>query len=253
MTDLVIAYYNEKNALGTFINYANKYKYNIVLYNKGDNPVNLKNAKYNYKILKLKNIGQATHTYLHHIIENYNNLSNITIFMLGSGFRDGKKARKAHWILKNANNCKGFSAQHIWLSSECDYNFELPYYEIFNYKNNNILQDSKRIRTKMIRANTFPLGKWIEKNTEFKDKRFYRTNKCMFSVTKDIILKKPLSYYKNLIKQLELSNRNLEVIHFFERAWICVFLEPNENNDYYKDKFNYDTGRYGKLLCVSNK
>ena len=25
MTDLVIAYYNEKNALGTFINYANKY------------------------------------------------------------------------------------------------------------------------------------------------------------------------------------------------------------------------------------
>lgn len=247
MNDLVIAYYNEKEYINTFLDYADKYNYSIKLYNKGSD---LDNFDEKHKIIKLENIGQHTHTYLYHIIKNYDNLSNVTIFMLGSAFRDNKKGVKAHWLLKNANNSKGFSAQHIWYSYKEDFNFELPYYNIFNYNNNNISQYSERIKTKMIRANFFPLGKWIEQNTYFNlsDKRFYRSNKCMFAVTKDVILRKPLSYYKNLIKQLELDSRKLEVIHFFERAWVCVFLEPNKNEEYYKQKLHYDAEKYGKIF-----
>jgi hypothetical protein len=32
----------------------------------------------------LDNIGKEGHTYLHHIINNYNNLANVTIFIPGS-------------------------------------------------------------------------------------------------------------------------------------------------------------------------
>lgn len=243
MTDLVIAYYNESEYINTFIEYANKYNYFIHIYNKGDTNVNFTdNITFNYKIHKLSNIGQATHTYLHHIIENYNNLSNITIFMLGSAFRDKSKSEKAHWLLNNANNCKGFSAKRIWLSDIDDYNWELPYYDILKYNHSHLKENSSRIKTKMIRANTIPLGKWIEKNTFFNlsNKSFYRSSKCMFAVTKDVILQKPKSFYINLIKQLEFDTRNLEVIHFFERSWICVFLKPDENSDYYKEKLHYD-------------
>ena len=211
MTDLVIAYYNEKEYLNTFLAYANKYNYNIILYNKGNSEIN---APLPHKIRKLDNIGQATHTYLYHIIQNYDNLNDITIFMLGSAFRGDKKARKAHWILQNANSCRGFLAQHIWLSDKSDYDFELPYYDIINYNSNRL----ERVKTEMVRANIIPLGKWIESNTEFTlpNKQFYRASKCMFAVTKEVILKKPLSYYKKIIKQLETNSRNLEVIHFFE-------------------------------------
>ena len=33
--ELIIAYYNEQEFINTFINYANKYNYDIILYNKG--------------------------------------------------------------------------------------------------------------------------------------------------------------------------------------------------------------------------
>lgn len=253
MTELVIAYYKEYDSLDNFKMYSEINNYDIHIYNKGgienNDIINSKfsNFKNNFNLSNLPNIGQATHTYLHHVISNYDNLSDITIFMLGSGFRGEKKAKKAHWILKNANNCNGFLSQHIWLSEKNDYNFELPYYEIFSYKNNNIQENSQRIKTEMIRAESLPLGKWIENNTHNKliSKRFYRTNKCMFAVKKDVILKKPISYYKNLIKQLESANRNLEVIHFFERAWVCVFLEPNKDIEYYREKLTYDIKKYG--------
>jgi hypothetical protein len=246
MTDLVIAYYNEKDDLDIFINYANKYNYNLKLYNKGKNNPILKNINVNYEIKNLKNIGQATHTYLHHIIENYDKLNEITIFMLGSAFRRPKKSDKAYWLLNNANKCNGFMAKHIWLSDKSDFDFELPYYSIIDY---NDINKKKRIKTKMIRANKLPLGNWISKNMNFnlEEKQFYRTNKCMFAVSKKLILKKSLSYYQNLIKQLTFSKRNLEVIHFFERAWVCVFLEPNKDKEYYEKNLCFDKEKYHYL------
>ena len=68
--------------------------------------------------------------------------------MLGSGFRGNKKACKADWVLRNANNCNGFMAQHIWYSDKSDFDFEMEYYGIFDY-NNIVKADSKRIKTKM--------------------------------------------------------------------------------------------------------
>lgn len=250
--DLVIAYYNEVSDFPIFIDYINKYNYNLKLYNKGTQLPCMNKLNTNYDVYNIKNIGQHTHTYLYHIINNYDNLSDITIFMLGSAFRDNKKEKKARWLLDNARECSGFMAQHIWLSDKNDYNFELPYYGIFNYNNNNnINSNSQRIITKMIRSDIYPLGKWIQNflNFNITNKQFYRSNKCMFAVTKDIILKKPLIYWNNLIKQFEtkLICRNLEVIHYFERAWICVFIESDKDDKYYKKILNYDKKKYGYL------
>ena len=249
MTDLVIAFYQENDALPTFAKYANSYNYNVKLYNKGPQSPNLDHFTSPKQVYTLPNIGQTTHTYLNHVIQNYDNLAGITIFMMGSAFRDEKKARKAHWVLNNANDCSGFMSQHIWMSSLEDYNFELPFYDIFDYSNSAIRADSKRVRTAMIRAEVTPLGEWIKKHTNFKlkDKQFFRTNKCTFAVNKNTILQKPVSFYKNLITQLEHSDRNLEVIHFFERAWICVFLEDRLDNSYYKKTLNHDVLRYGAI------
>ena len=72
--ELVIARYNED------INWLDKVKNKkITIYNKG-----IDNIK--YKSIKLENIGRESHTYLTHIIENYDNLSDITIFSQGDPF-----------------------------------------------------------------------------------------------------------------------------------------------------------------------
>ena len=245
MNDLVIAFYKEKECINKFKKYIKKFKYNTIIYNKGGHKI-LDNS-FNYKVINLPNIGLHSHSYIHHIVENYYNLSEVTIFILGSAFRDLKKAKKADWVLKNANKCKGFMASHIWLAKEEDYNFEMPYYDIFDYSNNSIKFDSKRTRTKMIRAEITPLGKWIESNTKqnFINKSFYRSSKCIFAVNKNLILKQPRSYYENfynLLNKYKIDEINLEVIHFFERGWLNIFKQGYSTSD-----LEHDINKYGKI------
>tara|TARA_B100001989_G_C24551861_1_gene475883 strand:+ start:25698 stop:26429 length:732 start_codon:yes stop_codon:yes gene_type:complete len=243
MNDLVIALYKEKDCLRKLKNYATNYNYKPIVYNKGGLKIN----DPIFANVKLPNIGLHTHSYLHHIVKNYENLSEVTIFILGSAFRDIKKSRKAEWLLKNANNCKGFMAQHIWLTDKQEYEFELPYYDIFIYSKKLLKANSKRIKTQMVRADTVPLGKWIENKTNQKltNKKFFRSSKCIFAVNKELILNKPLSYWENLYSIIDKENedvRNLEVIHYFERAWLILFA-----NNCPLSKLEHDISTYGDL------
>jgi hypothetical protein len=70
--EIVVARYNEN------IEWTKNYLNYITLYNKGDDIID--NA------IPLKNIGREPHTYLHHIINNYDNLANYTIFLQGNPF-----------------------------------------------------------------------------------------------------------------------------------------------------------------------
>lgn len=243
MNDLIIALYRENDSLRLLEKYSRKYQYRPIIYNKGG----LKVKSSLFKNINLPNIGLHTHSYIYHIVKNYENLSEVTIFLLGSAFRDIKKERKAKWILENGNKCKGFMAQHIWLSDEIDYEFELPYYEVLDYSKRWLNANSKRIKTKMIRAENKPLGKWIEKNTNYtlQNKRFLRSNKCIFAAHKSLIQAKPLSYWKNLLSQVNKESedvRNLEVVHFFERAWLSIFISNPSI-----EKLQHDISTYGPI------
>ena len=247
MNDLVIAFYLEKEELHKFKKFSEKYKYNTYIYNKG-----YFNISDNwFKTIDLPNKGLHCHSYLYHIVHNYDRLSDVTIFMLGSGFRGKKKENKAKWLLHNANKCKGFMAQHIWKASNEDYDFELPFYDILDYTNKSLHEGSNRIKTKMIRADITPCGAWIEKYTT-KDLKnnFLRTNKCMFAVTRDLIHEFPLSYWERLLNLLEIyqpDQRNLEVTHYFERAWLSLFVKKPT-----LQLLNYDRWKYGKISDFKN-
>jgi hypothetical protein len=74
--ELVIARYNED------ILWLNKVKNKIItVYNKGEDNINKK-----FKAIPLPNIGRESHTYLTHIINNYDNLADLTIFSQGDPF-----------------------------------------------------------------------------------------------------------------------------------------------------------------------
>ena len=78
--DIIVSYYNNKNFLELLDLFENKflYKYKAIVYNKSDNEITLKN---NSIQKHLNNIGRENETYLNHIINNYNNLSEYTIFI----------------------------------------------------------------------------------------------------------------------------------------------------------------------------
>jgi hypothetical protein len=72
MVTIVVAKYNED------INWIQKVNHNVIVYDKSDNP--------NHDCVKLKNIGREGETFLYHIVNNYNNLDEVTVFLQGNPF-----------------------------------------------------------------------------------------------------------------------------------------------------------------------
>ena len=69
--EIVVARFNED------IEWTKDYNEYVKIYNKGI---------FNKKYENLPNIGRESHTYLHHIIGNYKNLSDFTLFVQGNPF-----------------------------------------------------------------------------------------------------------------------------------------------------------------------
>ena len=62
------------------INWLEEYKdFNIYIYNKGANI----ETKLTNKVLSLPNVGRESHTWIYHIVENYNDLDAVNIFLQG--------------------------------------------------------------------------------------------------------------------------------------------------------------------------
>lgn len=82
---IVVAKYNEDL---TWTRLRNNYNVDITVYDKSDD--NLKDindfVKVNDFYFKLPNIGREAHTYIKHIVENYDNLYDIEVFAQGRPF-----------------------------------------------------------------------------------------------------------------------------------------------------------------------
>ena len=78
--DIVVSFYNNQNFLKLLDLFENNFSHNFnaVVYNKSGHEITLKkNSTQKY----LDNIGREGETYLNHIINNYDNLSEYTIFI----------------------------------------------------------------------------------------------------------------------------------------------------------------------------
>lgn len=192
---LVIARYNEDVV---WIDKINKIdKNNIYIYNKNDD----KYEENIYKNIMLPNIGRESHTYLTHIINNYNCLTDYVIF------------------------CQGKFDDHI------GDNFDVLFdrINIFDIKpyNKDFRIYAYRSGSLVLNKDDFTFGQWMEKYIE-KDineivskKGFFCNYGAIFCIKKENILSRPIEFYKQLLQQQK--ENNTEVGHFFERAWFYIF------------------------------
>jgi len=211
--EIVVARYNEDL---TWLNNSPFSKYPVVCYNKGLNEnIEVNNIK---KIVKLPNVGRESHSYLYHIINNYNNLSDITIFLPGSTNSSDSKKTNSNKLLKEVeNNNKSVIIGEKYNNVKNDlYNFQLKNWKSTNIENHNLNPEHKLTLSKIR-----PFGKWYENRFKNIDIQ-YVCYGGIFAIAKMDILKHPVTYYENLIDELSYSS-NPEVGHYFERSWNAIF------------------------------
>ena len=210
--EIVIARYNEDL---DFLKESKFQEYPIIVYNKGNNddffkPPNLK------KIVKLENVGVCDHTYIYHIIENYDNLADVTIFLPGS-CSDSHKINKTNYVLEETIHTKDTVLQSYSPDPNL-YHFKLDDWLSTNEKNKTINNESS-LRPCDIR----PYGKWFEHVfPELNITEHSPTYFGIFSISKKHIQNRTKEFYQKYIQYMN-KHKNEESAHYVERSYHALF------------------------------
>jgi hypothetical protein len=211
---IVISHFNEDLS---YLNEEPFSKYNQIIYTKGINAPDCLQCK---NIIKLDNVGVCVHTYLYHIIENYENLSDVTIFLPGSCMDEHKKQITLNTI-ENAtktHNSVFYSTNYNdnILNIPDIYNFTLDDWASTNINNKTLNTDFT-----LLTCDIRPFGKWYEKL--FPNINVNAINyMTIFAVSNQHIKNRSKESYKELIKYVN-RNKNEECAHYIERAILAVF------------------------------
>jgi len=192
-------------------------KFEYIVYNKG---TNYDFEKSNViKIINLRNVGKNDHTYLHHIIENYDNLNDITIFFPGSINIDYKKekAKKILYKIIESNYEKAYFFGHKQKSIiESFKNFQLDDWQTSDKQN---LIKCSETQLKLCRLRPYKVWyKYFFGNTIAK----WSTWWGIFSIDKRDIIQHPVKRYQHLLLTLN-DHSNPEAGHYIERSWGAIF------------------------------
>lgn len=188
---------------------------NCIIYNKG-NKLNLSNE------IMLKNVGRESHTYLHYIINYYENLPEVVVFTQGCISDHRNLTLKDLMNMKDEALERGKSIPCLKYNytSEDKGSFEnkKPWTPVWNKgKNKFYLEKNYKNKKPILFIDWFISN--ISDNYP-NPIEVYRAG--IFAVKKELILKNSKSYYQNLIEEL-IHSRNPAEGHFFERSWYYIF------------------------------
>lgn len=170
----------------------------------------------NMNVVNIENIGKEAYVYIYHIVKNYDNLAEITVFLPGSTDEPSRHDQVKKLMLELKTNKKTifYSNNHDDIKKDL-YNFSLDTWCSTNSEN--IKLNSK---CNLTLSEIRPFGKWYE--STFGDIKTTRVNyRGVFAIEKKYIIQRPRSFYEKLLAQFKTPND--EVAHYFERAWEAVF------------------------------
>ena len=198
------------------IEYVSTFREPCIVYNKGDDIT--------IPCITLPNIGKCDHSYLYHIIENYEKLHDITIFLPASYYYIPKKVKIVKELFEKVYTTNG--KYSIFIGTQADdiilknYEFVLNNYETLFVQNRD-----KSVLSSTEKSPIRPFGKWCE--------HIYGNIKCNYinywgimAIRKEDILKNPIDFYKQLLSFLQTPNP--EAGHFIERTYSLMFPHSKE-------------------------
>jgi len=208
-TDLVIARYNED------VDWIKSEYSRIFIYNKGQH-LNRKDE------ISLPNIGRESQTYLHHIVENFNNLNNITIFTQGNPdvhyFHNRHYNEEYFFEMKKQAEIYGYSLNK-------DY---YPNVMFGGYKDGNYRDHHPTLRDPNIPLSRFAtIGKFHEYifGKSFDQYKWYANG--IFAISKEKILSRSIDFYKKILLDEEQFYISGELGSYLERTWTLIFNIPD--------------------------
>ena len=214
--DLVVARYKEN------LDWLNKYKdsrfQNVFIYNKSDSPVEECTNEYANCVIKtLPNVGVCDHTYLYHIIENYDRLADVTVFAPGSANLE-YKANVFKTTIDKTLTTKDSVLNVYKFDIDVDkamYNFRMTNWPISSSENRDTTDFNN------VPASPTPFGVWYRKH--FPEVRTPHSSFWgIFAASKEHIRQRPKSFYEEMINQVN-TNTFHEASHFIERSWSSIF------------------------------
>lgn len=220
--DLVIARYNEN--LEWVREYNDKYRFRrIYVYNKGPNETFYKDAG-NIMIIKSPNVGRENHAYMDHIISNYNDLADVTIFVQGSGDQHNKIHRTKMAI---ENTFKTYDSTFPAVATK-DLKKDFYEFKVDDYQSTNEANKALNPETNMQLASIRPFGAWFD--NWFGDLKINGiTYTGIFSASRKHIHNRSIEFYRRYMKNIN-SHSNPEAGHYMERSWIAVFHPVEAKN-----------------------
>ena len=192
--EIVVARYNEN------LDWLNYYSPFMTIYNKGDNMVNPEE-------IKLNNIGREAHTYLTHIIDNWDHLADKTFFCQGD-VSDHSTYPIYEYL---------FNSHHLNINLDCH---QSTCYQFWGHL---IIHNPKYLIDFSYSPYTF--GHWWDyyvRKPRPSILNFKWASGANFSVSRELIKQNSLEYYINLRNSLR-ECLNPEEGHFFERSWFYIF------------------------------
>lgn len=254
--ELVISRYNEK------IEWVNDFIENSTIYNKGKDDID-------YPYIRLENIGREGETYLNHIISNYDNLSEYTVFTQADPFTHSPDFIELLFSKENFQKIQPLTWK--WLDFG-EHKPECWWLESLNKDGIPPLSIRSADKTHWIRTlkvhverldhnfNCIYPFKYIDGGVFFHlipdIKKFYNIKEtpldfywnlfgfeediplsipfsfaAIFGVHRDIIRERPVSFYKKARKILLHCESNGYIL---ERLWLSIF----KFDKYYKHNFN---------------
>tara|TARA_B100000989_G_C19527348_1_gene467661 strand:+ start:2944 stop:3651 length:708 start_codon:yes stop_codon:yes gene_type:complete len=186
--------------------------FNIYIYNKGENI----KTKLSEKVVNLPNVGRESHTWIYHIVKNYNNLDSVNIFLQGRVDDLGVMAfsNPKDYLLKTKHF--GFNASRYGILGPIHWKKYVGIEKDKRYKvqweNGEISRSERGFRD--FAKTLFP-----------KIPIFVATSYggC-FAVTNQKIKQYDLNFYKNILSILDKHSNPIEG-HFMERLWCYLFTE----------------------------
>lgn len=173
--------------------------------------------------ISLPNIGREGHTYFHHIINNYENLPDILIFLPGSAMDEhyNKKQKTSELMQQIAN---GKILERCSLNKGENHFDSLKDFQIDDYVSTNTSNSNINPENKLLKASPRPFGKWFETNFPTIKRIPAVWYNGILCVRKEQILRFPKEFYINLYNQLN-THSSPEVGHYMERAWGAIFCD----------------------------
>jgi len=263
--EIVIARYNED--LSWLRKIPKKIK--ITIYNKGLDDINIQS-------IKLPNIGRESHTYLYHIINNYDNLADKTIFCQGDsifhspGFIDLLKNHDLfepvqplsayYWpeeippfLFSNPPKSILNKTKNLWIKDSpihveyADNNFVSRYPYIYFQEQFIILVELIKKTYNIDNVYKFFVERFRIKNVDLNE-LFPICYSGLFSVDKEVILENSIDFYNNIesiliyayVLNSRYSNKQKPVDWglFLEKLWLVIFNYKKHNKNYINLKIN---------------